>query len=153
MVAGEIGIKNIGKVELSQQFNTISAITPTDFKRPSHASMTDKGIILNLEKPGDKNSFRVRKFSRNGSVSQRGDSEVRMEDDDAVKIEQLKQSIESEDEGGPKEKLVVQNRSLERGLKQARFSQQQTSSLVRDSLDNAVQLMRVNVELESGKQT
>jgi len=90
MVAGEIGIKNIGKVELSQQFNTISAITPTDFKRPSHASMTDKGIILNLEKPGDKNSFRVRKFSRNGSVSQRGDSEVRMEDDDAVKIEQLK---------------------------------------------------------------
>lgn len=75
-----------------------------------------------------------------------------MEDDDAVKIEQLKQSIESEDEGGPKERLVVQNRSLERGLKQARFSQQQTSSLVRDSLDN-VQLMRVNVELEGGKQT
>ena len=113
--------------------------------------MTDKGIILNLEKPGDKNSFRVRKFSRNGSVSQRGDSEVRMEDDDAVKIEQLKQSIESEDEGAPKERLVVQNRSLERGFKQARFSQPQTS-LVRESLDNAVQLMRVNVELDGGKQ-
>jgi hypothetical protein len=69
--------------------------------------MTENGIILNLDRPGDKNSFRVRKFSRNGSVSQRGDSEVRMEDDDAVKIEQLKKSIESEDEGDSKERYVV----------------------------------------------
>jgi hypothetical protein len=69
--------------------------------------MTENGIILNLDRPGDKNSFRVRKFSRNGSVSQRGDSEVRMEDDDALKIEQLKKSIESEDEGDSKERYVV----------------------------------------------
>jgi|LakMenEpi03Aug12_release.lakeMendotaPanAssembly.Ray.scaffolds.fasta_scaffold2319461_1 hypothetical protein len=69
--------------------------------------MTENGIILNLDRPGDKNSFRARKFSRNGSVSQRGDSEVRMEDDDAVKIEQLKKSIESEDEGDSKERYVV----------------------------------------------
>jgi len=52
--------------------------------------MTDHGIIINLDKSGDKNSFRLRKYSRNGSVSQRGDSEVRMEDEDAEKIEKLK---------------------------------------------------------------
>jgi hypothetical protein len=109
--------------------------------------MGDNGIILNLDKPGDNNSFRARKFSRNGSVSQRGDSEVRIGDEeDAVKIEQLKQSIESEDEG-PRP-IVVQNHSLERpGFKQARFSHQ---NQMRDSIEsgNGVHLMKVNVELE-----
>jgi hypothetical protein len=86
--------------------------------------MTENGIILNIEKPGDRNSFRVRKFSRSGSVSERGDSEVRLGDDEEA-IAKLKRSIESEDEGETaKKNLVVQNHSLERpGFHQARFSQ------------------------------
>ena len=142
-------------MDLSGQFNTISAATPhTDMKRPAHSMMGDNGIVLNLDKPGDKNSFRARKFSRNGSVSQRGDSEVRMDDDDeAVKIEALKKSIESEDEGpgDSRERMVVQNHSLERGFKQARFSHQ---NHMRDSIESGgVHLMKVNVELDVGKPT
>jgi hypothetical protein len=82
--------------------------------------MAEGGIILNIDKPGDRNQFRVRKYSRNGSVSQRGDSEVRIdEEDEALKLEKLKQSIESEDEATPNKPV----RSVDRGQKASRFSQ------------------------------
>jgi hypothetical protein len=89
------------------QFNTIAA-TPSDQK---HRSLNDKGIIIKVEKPGERNNFRVRKYSRSGSVSDRGDSEVRIADTE--QLERLKQSIESDDEGDSVKKIVG---SLERGL-------------------------------------
>ena len=85
------------KIEI-QSFNTITAQTPgAEVKRPTQ-SMGDSGIILNIEKPGDRNAFRVRKFSRSGSVSERSDGVRIGEDDEEARVEKLKQSIESEDE-------------------------------------------------------
>jgi hypothetical protein len=112
------------------------------------------------------NNFRIRKFSRNGSLSQRSNSDARVNlndsenGEDEVKIDHLKKSIESEDEGDDLQ-MVVENRSLERvgGSRKSRLPHSQhhsqnvsssTNSKVRESSEHGIKLMKVNVELNNG---
>ena len=80
-----------------------------------------------------------------------------------VKIDNLKKSIESEDEGGDLQ-MVVENRSLERvgGSRQSRLPHSQhnsqnvsstSNSRVRESSEHGIKLMKVNVELNNEQQS